>query len=172
MVLTDLAFSPNNILVSPNFFLWKTAVWRHEICCTKGLNFVLVFWSASSKGLERDEKRRNIEEIPENCKIPSSVTSFPAIVGTHFQDTESHSLFLPRHLQAQRMSLASAQLHNNTGQSCVRQVFTKTKFGENGSFLHNTSHTAETADPALSSQQLRTESYPSLQPPMQHSHLS
>lgn len=56
---------------------------------------MLVFWNASDKGLERDEKRRNIEEIPEKYKTPSSVTRLPAIVGTHFQDTEGHSLSVP-----------------------------------------------------------------------------
>lgn len=59
---------------------------------------MLVFWSASSKELERGEKKEKYRWNPKKTlQTPVSVTSFSTIVGNHFQDTEHHWLSLPRH---------------------------------------------------------------------------
>lgn len=63
----------------------------------------------------------------------SSVTSFSATVGNHLQDTEHHWLSLSRHNHRGWVW----QVHNCTVLGSPTSG-NETEFGENGSFLHNT----------------------------------
>lgn len=130
---------------------------------------MLVFWSASSKELQRDEKKEKYRWNPQktletpvlslvSLQLQGIISKIQSITGCPSPGTTTEG-GPGKHVTAQYWAAPHQAITREN------RVWGKRLL------LPQYHHSAETADPVLFCKQLRTEPYPSLQPSRQQSHL-